>query len=178
MTETGLASGTDRVYQAVQTTAGLASDTIVNLQGDEPLMPPAVIAQVVALLGETGADMATLGVAIEDEAQWRNSDVVKVVVGEGRRALYFSRAPIPWGAEGHSMALMRHIGIYAYSAGFLERFVGWGESELEACERLEQLRALYGGASIAIEMASVTVPAGVDNDADLQRVRAVLERVQ
>ena len=175
MTRADHASGTDRLAEVVDQ-LGWADDAIVvNLQGDEPLMPVANIQRVAAMLNETaGADMATLmePLAAADADQ---QSVVKVVSSEAGRALYFSRSAIPFHREGGVPAPMfRHIGLYAYRAGFLQTFVGWPPAVAEQSESLEQLRALAHDVHIQIELAPEAVPAGVDTESDLATVRALL----
>ena len=175
MTRADHASGTDRLAEVVDQ-LGWADDAIVvNLQGDEPLMPVANIQRVAALLNETaGADMATLMESLAP-ADADQESVVKVVASETGRALYFSRSAIPFHREGGVPAPMfRHIGLYAYRAGFLQTFVGWPPAVAEQSESLEQLRALAHDAHIQIELAPETVPAGVDTESDLAAVRALL----
>ena len=169
------ASGTDRLAEVVDQLEWADDAIVVNLQGDEPLMPVANIQRVAAMLNETaGADMATLmePLAAADADQ---QSVVKVVSSEAGRALYFSRSAIPFHREGGVPAPMfRHIGLYAYRAGFLQTFVGWPPAVAEQSESLEQLRALAHDAHIQIELAPETVPAGVDTESDLAAVRALL----
>ena len=175
MTRTDHASGTDRLAEVVDQLEWADEAIVVNLQGDEPLMPVANIQRVAAMLNETaGADMATLmePLAAADADQ---QSVVKVVSSEAGRALYFSRSAIPFHREGGVPAPMfRHIGLYAYRAGFLQTFVGWPPAVAEQSESLEQLRALAHDAHIQIELAPETVPAGVDTESDLAAVRALL----
>ena len=175
MTRADHASGTDRLAEVVDQLEWADDAIVVNLQGDEPLMPVANIQRVAAMLNETaGADMATLmePLAAADADQ---QSVVKVVSSEAGRALYFSRSAIPFHREGGVPAPMfRHIGLYAYRAGFLQTFVGWPPAVAEQSESLEQLRALAYDAHIQIELAPETVPAGVDTESDLAAVRALL----
>jgi 3-deoxy-manno-octulosonate cytidylyltransferase (CMP-KDO synthetase) len=175
MTRADHASGTDRLAEVVDQLAWADDAIVINLQGDEPLMPVANIQRVAAMLNETaGADMATLmePLAAADADQ---QSVVKVVASETGRALYFSRSAIPFHREGGVPAPMfRHIGLYAYRAGFLQTFVGWPPAVAEQSESLEQLRALAHDAHIQIELAPATVPAGVDTESDLAAVRALL----
>ena len=175
MTRADHASGTDRLAEVVDQLEWADEAIVVNLQGDEPLMPVANIQRVAAMLNETaGADMATLmePLAAADADQ---QSVVKVVSSEAGRALYFSRSAIPFHREGGVPAPMfRHIGLYAYRAGFLQTFVGWPPAAAEQSESLEQLRALAHDAHIQIELAPETVPAGVDTESDLAAVRALL----
>jgi len=175
MTRADHASGTDRLAEVVDQLEWAHDAIVVNLQGDEPLMPVANVQRVAAMLNETaGADMATLmePLAAADADQ---QSVVKVVSSEAGRALYFSRSAIPFHREGGVPAPMfRHIGLYAYRAGFLQTFVGWPPAVAEQSESLEQLRALAHDAHIQIELAPETVPAGVDTESDLAAVRALL----
>ena len=175
MTRADHASGTDRLAEVVDQLEWADEAIVVNLQGDEPLMPVVNIQRVAAMLNETaGADMATLmePLAAADADQ---QSVVKVVASETGRALYFSRSAIPSHREGGVPAPMfRHIGLYAYRAGFLQTFVGWPPAVAEQSESLEQLRALAHDAHIQIELAPETVPAGVDTESDLAAVRALL----
>ena len=175
MTRADHASGTDRLAEVVEQLGWEKNAIVVNVQGDEPLMPVANIQRVAAMLNETqGADMATLmePLAPTDAEQ---QSVVKVVASETGRALYFSRSPIPFHREGGVPApVFRHIGLYAYRAGFLNTFVGWPPAAAEQSESLEQLRALAHDAHIQIELAPEAVPAGVDTECDLAAVRALL----
>ncbi|MCL7461636.1 3-deoxy-manno-octulosonate cytidylyltransferase [Pseudomonas sp. NW5] len=174
-------SGTDRLAE-VATQLGLPPEAIVvNVQGDEPLIPPAIIDQVAAnLAANPQAGIATLAEPIEDAAQLFNPNVVKVVSDTSGLALTFSRAPLPWARDAFAtgrdrlpagVPFRRHIGIYAYRAGFLHDFVAWGPCWLEDTECLEQLRALWHGVRIHVADALETPPAGVDTPEDLQRVR-------
>ncbi len=184
MTSAAHPSGTDRLQEVVRVLGLDADEIVVNVQGDEPLIPSAVIDQVaLSLAAHPQCAIATLCEPLADAAQFLDPNVVKVVCGEGGRALYFSRAPIPWprDAFAHSrtelpagMPARRHIGIYAYRVAFLHRFVNWRTGALEAFESLEQLRALEHGESIHVAQACSVVPAGVDTPADLQRVERLL----
>ena len=185
MTSPGHPSGTDRL-QEVAEHYRLADDAIVvNVQGDEPLIPPEVISQVARNLElQPAASVATLSEPITDETDFRNPNIVKVVMDGNGFALYFSRAPVPWPRDHFQRGLaglppgfhpLRHLGIYAYRAGKLNDFVGWPPSPLEQIECLEQLRFLDNGACIHVQEACVAVPGGVDTDADLRRVRQLLE---
>jgi 3-deoxy-manno-octulosonate cytidylyltransferase (CMP-KDO synthetase) len=178
-------SGTDRLAE-VAGKLGLASDAIVvNVQGDEPLIPPSVIDQVAAnLAAHPEARMATLAEPIEDEQALFNPNVVKVVSDLNGLALTFSRATLPWAREAFAqhpdvlpadVPFRRHIGIYAYRAGFLQDFVAWGPCWLENTEALEQLRALWHGVRIHVADALIAPPTGVDTPEDLERVRRLLE---
>ena len=179
MTRVDHASGTDRLAEVVDQLGWRGDTIVVNVQGDEPLMPVANIQRVAAMLDETGgADMATLmePLVLGDAEQ---QSVVKVVASETGRALYFSRSAIPFCREGGIPApLFRHIGLYAYRAGFLDTFVGWPPAAAEQSESLEQLRALAHDVHIQIELAPEAVPAGVDTESDLAAVRALLGEQQ
>jgi len=173
-------SGTDRVNEIAQS-AGWAEDTVVvNLQGDEPLMPPAMIREAAHLLeNDTDADIATLCHPLHRREDWLNPNFVKVVLDEAGRALYFSRAPIPWKREGSSAEsplpaglAFRHIGLYAYRAGALRRFSALPPAALEHCEALEQLRALAHGLRIRVGISQIPPPRGVDTEDDLLAVAA------
>ena len=191
MTSAQHLSGTDRTEE-VSRQLGLGSESvIVNVQGDEPLVPSAVIDQVAAnLAAHPAAGIATLCEPLSSASELFNPDIVKVVVGADGMALYFSRAPIPWArgeldayhpgreADGESASHLpvrakRHLGIYAYRVGFLHEFVKWPPSPLEQLESLEQLRALENGTSIHVDEAAEPVPPGVDTQADLDAVRVL-----
>ena len=177
-------SGTDRLAE-VAAQLGLAADEIVvNVQGDEPLIPPAVIDQVAANLGANPqAAIATLAEPLSDAHALFNPNVVKVLSDLNGLALTFSRAPLPWARDEFArdrnqlpagVPFRRHIGIYAYRAGFLADFVAWGPCWLEDTECLEQLRALWHGQRIHVADAIEAPPAGVDTPEDLERVRRLL----
>lgn len=184
MTSSDHPSGTDRLQQ-VAAELGLAADhVVVNVQGDEPLIPPTVIDQVAANLGaHEDAGIATLCEPITNAADLLNPNIVKVAMDQAGGALYFSRAPIPWPREAFTASRdklpangswYRHIGIYAYRTGFLHDFVRWSPAPLEELEQLEQLRALYHGVRIHVAAAVAEVPGGVDTPEDLARLRALL----
>lgn len=183
MTRDDHPSGTDRL-QEVAATLGLSDDDIiVNVQGDEPLIPAAVINQVAAnLAANPDCQMATLCEPIEKSEDLFNPNVVKAVFDANGKALYFSRAPIPWhrdafadgGRDISGGQWWRHIGIYAYRVAFLHRYVTWEPAALEKLESLEQLRAMANGESIHIEPSCEPVPGGIDTPEDLQRVQALL----
>nr|WP_298136802.1 3-deoxy-manno-octulosonate cytidylyltransferase [uncultured Pseudomonas sp.] len=177
-------SGTDRLAE-VAAALGLAPEAIVvNVQGDEPLIPPAIIDQVADNLAvNPQAAIATLAEPIDDAATLFNPNVVKVVSDMNGLALTFSRAPLPWARDAFAVdrerlpanvPYRRHIGIYAYRAQFLHDFVAWGPCWLEDGECLEQLRALWHGVRIHVADALQAPPAGVDTQDDLDRVRRLL----
>ncbi|MGL4716963.1 MAG: 3-deoxy-manno-octulosonate cytidylyltransferase [Aeromonas sp.] len=181
MTSPDHQSGTERLAEVCRH-YGFAADTIVvNVQGDEPLIPPVVIRQVADNLAAASAPMATLSVPIMDAEEAFNPNAVKVVTDKDGYALYFSRASIPWDrdrfANSHQQIgdhYQRHIGIYAYRAGFIQRYVDWAPSVLEQVEALEQLRVLWYGEKIHVAQALEAPPVGVDTLADLEKVRAFL----
>ncbi len=186
MTSAAHSSGTDRL-QEVAERLGFAADTIiVNVQGDEPLIPPQVIDQVAYnLAARPQLGVATLCENITDYADFTNPNVVKVVTDANRLALYFSRAAIPWPRDhfkdGHqtlpqACLAQRHIGLYAYRVRTLKQFVGWPLAPLEAVEALEQLRFLWHGEGIHVAQADAPVPGGVDTLDDLVRVTALLRQ--
>lgn len=176
-------SGTDRLAETV-TRLGLKDEEIVvNLQGDEPLMPPALIDDVAAALAaRPAAVMATACHAISDRDDFLNPNVVKVVTNREGFALYFSRAPIPWprdvmsGQRSDPIRAFRHIGLYAYRAGFIGEYASWPACPPEVTESLEQLRVLWHGQKIAVVEAAEAPAAGVDTPDDLERVRALYKR--
>lgn len=184
MTRADHVSGTDRLQEVAQQQRWADDTIVVNVQGDEPLIPPAVINQVARnLAAHPQAGIATLCEAINDIETFMDPNAVKVVFDQQGLALYFSRAPIPWPRDafrerrnvlpaGH--AAFRHIGIYAYRASFLHRFIHWPPAQLEQTESLEQLRAMANGVRIHVEVAAEKVPGGVDTEADLIAVRRVL----
>lgn len=186
MTKGDHRSGTDRLAE-VACLLGLAKDDIVvNVQGDEPLMPPLIINQVadnLALYNE--ASIATLAEPITELDTLFNPNVVKVVADCYGYALTFSRAPFPWARDAmaanpsqlpEGIPFRRHIGIYAYRANFLQDFVEWGSCWLERCESLEQLRALWHGVKIHVADALEVPPAGVDTLDDLERIKKIVEK--
>ena len=179
MTSADLASGSDRIAAAARARGEPEGQVIVNVQGDEPRMPAAVIGQVAALAADRACDIATVCEPLE-AAQLFDPNVVKVVRDNAQRALYFSRAPIPWSRDefaggqhttAHLALYRRHVGIYAYRVGFLARFVAAPQGELERIESLEQLRALGFGARIIAADALEACGVGVDTPADLERLR-------
>lgn len=179
LTRTDHASGSDRLAEAVERLALPDSACVVNVQGDEPLIAPTMIDACAALL-EARPDcvMSTVAHPIDDAAEFTNPNVVKVVLDEQGRALYFSRAPVPWwrdggGAPPASPAALRHVGLYAYRAGFLRRFPALEPAPIERTESLEQLRVLWHGERIAVHVAGERPGPGVDTPEDLERVRAL-----
>ena len=176
MTRADHPSGTDRVNEVAETLGWPDDAIVVNLQGDEPLLPPELVEQVAAALrADPDAGVATLATAVSSLADARNPNVVKVVCDAGGRALYFSRAPIPFHRDGGGPdGLLRHIGLYAYRVAALRRLADLPPAPMEAIEKLEQLRALWHGIPIAVARAHGCPPGGVDTAEDLERVRELL----
>ncbi len=177
MTDPGHTSGTERIAEVVTACDLRATEIVVNLQGDEPLMPPALLAQVARTLAATpAASMATLATPIHDSDELHDPHAVKLVADHGGRALYFSRAAIPWDREGQGEWLRRvarrHLGIYAYRAGFLREYAALPVSALEGIEQLEQLRALEAGVHIQVADADERPGPGIDTAADLAMAEA------
>ncbi len=183
MTSPDHQSGTERLAEVVAL-MGIEDDhIIVNVQGDEPLIPPAIVRQVADNLAASNAPMATLAVEIDHESEVFNPNAVKVVTDKDGYALYFSRATIPWDRDNFAsqdktivQPLMRHIGIYAYRAGFINTYINWQPSQLEKIECLEQLRVLWYGEKIHVAVALEAPPAGVDTPEDLELVRSIVAK--
>ena len=181
MTSPDHESGTERLAEVVDKMAIPDDHIIVNVQGDEPLIPPAIISQVAENLANSIAPMATLAVEIDDEAEVFNPNAVKVLTDKDGYAMYFSRATIPWDRDNFAkqdkvvaQPLMRHIGIYAYRAGFINTYINWDPTALEKIECLEQLRVLWYGEKIHVEVAKEAPAAGVDTPEDLEVVRKLI----
>lgn len=172
MTREDHPSGTDRLAE-VALQLGLNDEAIVvNVQGDEPLIPVDLINQVAnALQSKPHCAMATAAVAIHDQIEITNPNAVKVVLSKNNEALYFSRSTIPFDRNHSSPIYYRHLGIYAYRTGFLKAFSNLAISPLEQAESLEQLRALWHGYAIAVHITPESPPPGVDTQADLDRAR-------
>ena len=177
-------SGTDRLGEAARLLALDPRTIVVNVQGDEPLLPPQVVRDVAQMLhSRADCEIATAAHAIADAAEFFSPDVVKVVVDAGSRALMFSRAPIPWSRDAFNrshdalpsgLPALRHVGLYAYRAAFLARFPMLPRPAIEEHEKLEQLRALAQGIGIAVLQLDSALPPGVDTLDDLQRVRTMI----
>jgi len=171
-------TGTDRIAEVAQLLKLPADTLVVNVQGDEPLIPPELINQVAQTLADNAAcAISTVAVPIVDAAEITNPNVVKVVLNRANEALYFSRATIPFVRDPDSkqtITHLRHLGIYAYRADFLEAYTRLDPAPPEQAEALEQLRALWNGYRIAVHTASEAPPAGVDTAEDLERVRRIL----
>ncbi len=179
MTSADHQSGTDRLYEVVAA-RGWSDDTIVlNVQGDEPFIPPDSIVQVAELLATGDAPIATLATPLDSDAALHDPNVVKVVRAGNGCALYFSRAAIPWLREKDGqipVEALRHIGIYGYRSGTLREFATVGSCALERHERLEQLRALWHGWPISVGLARTVPGPGVDTPEDLVSARARYDR--
>jgi 3-deoxy-manno-octulosonate cytidylyltransferase (CMP-KDO synthetase) len=182
LTRSDHASGSDRLAEACERLGLAGADVVVNVQGDEPLIDPALVRQCAGLL-ETDAEavVATAAHPIHDAADFANPNVVKVVLDARQRALYFSRAPLPWWRDASARGrpalpegALRHIGIYANPAGYLRQFPSLAMSPLEKLESLEQLRVLWHGDRIVVHVAADAPPPGVDTAEDLERVRALV----
>lgn len=174
MTSEAHRSGTDRLQEAAEQ-LGLDDDSvIVNVQGDEPMIPPSAINQVAENIGlSKEAGIATLCEVICDQSEIEDPNSVKVVFDANGLALYFSRSTIPAHASASAKNCYRHIGIYAYRVKVLNQFIAWPASELEIAEKLEQLRALYQGVRIHVAVSTEQIPPGVDTQKDLDLVRSL-----
>jgi 3-deoxy-manno-octulosonate cytidylyltransferase (CMP-KDO synthetase) len=174
-------SGSDRLAEACEMLQLANDEIVVNVQGDEPLIDPQLIVDVAQLLQNSPtASMSTAAHVIDSLDEFRNPNVVKVVTNAQNLAMYFSRAPIGWWRDGSSVGLpqlpispkpLRHIGIYAYRVGFLKQFPTLPQADIEVCEALEQLRALWHGHRIAVHVTNQAPGPGVDTPEDLERVR-------
>jgi 3-deoxy-manno-octulosonate cytidylyltransferase (CMP-KDO synthetase) len=188
LTDPGHPSGTDRLAEVAAARGWPADAIVVNVQGDEPLLPPANVAQVASLLArEPGAALATLATPITSLAELLDPNLVKVVIDRAGRALYFSRAPIPWqrdaAAAGDAGAARiagawRHLGLYAYRVSALQRLAALAPTPLELAERLEQLRALEHGLAIAVAAALIAPGPGVDTEADLAEAERLIRAAE
>lgn len=180
-------SGTERLAEVIDKTALPENEIIVNIQGDEPLIPPIIVQQVADNLARYQVNMATLAVKIFTKEELLNPNVVKAITDKNGMALYFSRATIPFPRDQIKQCsdafiaeqnYLRHLGIYAYRAGFIKQYVAWQPTALEQLESLEQLRALWYGEKIHIDIASQVPQVGVDTAEDLERVRQILTEHQ
>ncbi len=177
MTRADHQSGSDRLAEVVQVLSIVDDEVIVNVQGDEPCVPGKLINQVAASLSSgNDAVMATAAKQIIDPADIDNPNVVKVVFARNGKALYFSRAAIPYSREARAANAWHHIGIYAYRSGFLKRYHQLHSSNIETSESLEQLRVLDNGETIMIEIVDYDTGIGVDTQEDLERARLLLAK--
>lgn len=180
-------SGTERLAEVINLYQFADDEIIVNVQGDEPLIPPVIIDQVAKNLVQYKTGMATLAVPIDSAEEAFNPGAVKVVTDKDGYALYFSRATIPWERDRFAKSTdllkqssigdfyLRHIGIYAYRAGFIRQYINWAPSSLEQIEMLEQLRVLWYGEKIHVAVAKQSPAIGVDTQEDLEKVRALFK---
>ena len=185
MTSAAHRSGTDRLAEVIEKFSIADNEIVVNLQGDEPLMPANLIRELADTLKQhTDAMVATACHRIQDRATLLNPNVVKVVRDAKNYALYFSRAPIPWprddmaGAQTAPIEAQHHIGLYAYRAGFVRRYAAWPPCPPEVAEQLEQLRVLWHGERIIVHEVPAMPQAGVDTPEDLARVRRIFQNRQ
>ena len=185
LTRADHATGSDRLAEACERLDLDGHDAVVNVQGDEPLIDPALVDACAALLAQrSDCVMSTAAHPIRSREEFDNPNVVKVVLDAAGRALYFSRAPIPWWRDGRAAggtqlqapSPLRHVGLYGYRAGFLRRFPRLEPSPIEQLESLEQLRVLWHGERIAVHVTAHAPGAGVDTPEDLERVRALFAR--
>jgi 3-deoxy-manno-octulosonate cytidylyltransferase (CMP-KDO synthetase) len=184
MTSPHHVSGTDRIAEAVRAKRFAADDIVVNLQGDEPMMPAHVVAGVAQGLHDVaGSDISTAAAPIQSLREFLDPNCVKALRARDGRALYFSRAPLPWPRDSIAaerptsfLGAWRHIGIYAYRVRSLLQFAAWPPTPLELTEKLEQLRALEHGMHIQLVTLAESPPAGVDTPEDLERVRSALQK--
>ncbi len=183
MTRDDHENGTERLAEVASLKGWLANEIVVNVQGDEPFLPVELIHKaVLSLHNDTAADMSTVACSIEASEDFFNPNVVKVVCDQMGRALYFSRAPIPWDRDGFTqsqtvqqdMPVFRHIGLYVYRARLLAQYATMPISPLEKWEKLEQLRLLHQGVKIQVAMASGLPPHGVDTPEDLEKLNRLL----
>jgi 3-deoxy-manno-octulosonate cytidylyltransferase (CMP-KDO synthetase) len=181
MTSPHHVSGTDRIAETVRAKGFAPDDIVVNLQGDEPMMPAEVVARVAQGLEASGSEICTAIAPLQSLREFLDPNCVKALGARDGRALYFSRAPVPWPRDSIAAerpasfhGAWRHIGIYAYRVSSLLRFAAWPPTPLESTEKLEQLRALEHGMHIHLVTLPQSPPAGVDTPEDLERVRALL----
>ena len=183
MTSADHKSGTERLAEAVEALGYDSDDIVVNVQGDEPLMPASIMHQAAHVLDMyDNAKVATIAQKIQDPEMIFDPNTVKVVINKRNHALYFSRAPIPWDREGFKQNMptsrfihLQHIGIYAYRVGFLQEYLRSMECDLEKMEMLEQLRILWHGQRIHVSISENEIAKGVDTQEDLDRVRKIMD---
>ena len=185
LTDVEHTSGSDRTMEVARINRWHDDDILVNVQGDEPLIPIAVINRLVeSMTSSHDLQMATVAEPLDSFSDFINPNVVKVVIDRNGCALYFSRSPIPWAREESSgadaklprqMQALKHLGIYAYRVSMLNAYVNWPQTELEQAEKLEQLRVLWYGVKIHTGISRVPIPPGIDTEKDLQRVIALID---
>jgi 3-deoxy-manno-octulosonate cytidylyltransferase (CMP-KDO synthetase) len=179
MTSADHHSGTERLAEVCELRSWPDDLAVVNLQGDEPLLPPVLIDECAALLEDDSVGMGTLASAMDSAEDLRNPNVAKIIIDQHDNALYFSRAPIPYSRDKHTDKLtlqtaLRHHGIYAYRCAVLRQLIAAGPCDMEQCEKLEQLRALWLGITVRVGRASVRPGQGVDTEEDIAAVEAAL----
>ena len=182
MTSADHHSGTERLAEVCELRSWPDDLSVVNLQGDEPLLPPVLIDECAALLEDDSVGMGTLASTLDSEQDFRNPNVAKIITDQHDNALYFSRAPIPFSRDEHTDELvmqtaLRHHGIYAYRCAVLRQLIAAGPCDMEQCEKLEQLRALWLGITVRVGRASVRPGQGVDTEDDIAAVEAALAAV-
>ncbi|MCH8072560.1 MAG: 3-deoxy-manno-octulosonate cytidylyltransferase [Proteobacteria bacterium] len=182
MTSADHHSGTERLAEVCELQSWPDDLVVVNLQGDEPLLPPVLIDECAALLEDDSVGMGTLASPMETDEELRNPNVAKIVIDQHDNALYFSRAPIPYSRDEHTDKLtmqtaLRHHGIYAYRCAVLRQLIAAGPCDMEQCEKLEQLRALWLGITVRVGRASVRPGPGVDTEEDIAAVENALKSV-
>ena len=182
MTSADHHSGTERLAEVCELQSWPDDLVVVNLQGDEPLLPPVLIDECAALLEDDSVGIGTLASPMETDEELRNPNVAKIVIDQHDNALYFSRAPIPYSRDEHTDKLtmqtaLRHHGIYAYRCAVLRQLIAAGPCDMEQCEKLEQLRALWLGITVRVGRASVRPGPGVDTEEDIAAVEDALESV-
>lgn len=179
MTSADHHSGTERLAEVCELQSWPDDLAVVNLQGDEPLLPPALIDECAALLEDDSVGMGTLASSMDSDEDFRNPNVAKIITDQNDNALYFSRAPIPYSRDDHTDELaiqttLRHHGIYGYRCKVLRQLIAAGPCDIEHCEKLEQLRALWLGITVRVGRASVRPGPGVDTEEDIAAVEAAL----
>jgi 3-deoxy-manno-octulosonate cytidylyltransferase (CMP-KDO synthetase) len=185
MTSPDHVSGTDRIAETVRAKGFAAEDIVVNLQGDEPMMPADLVAKVAQSLHDVaGSEISTAVAPVQSLREFLDPNCVKALRARDGRALYFSRAPVPWPRDSIAAerpvsfdGAWRHIGIYAYRVHSLLRLAAWAPTPLETTEKLEQLRALEHGMHIHLVTLSESPPAGIDTPEDLERARSQLQKL-
>jgi 3-deoxy-manno-octulosonate cytidylyltransferase (CMP-KDO synthetase) len=182
MTSTEHHSGTERIAEVCDLQSWPDDLPVVNLQGDEPLLPPVLIDECAALLEDESVGMGTLASPMDSEQDFQNPNVAKIITDQHDNALYFSRAAIPYSRDEHTDELvmqtaLRHHGIYAYRCAVLRQLIAAGPCDMEQCEKLEQLRALWLGITVRVGRASVRPGQGVDTEEDIAAVEAALAAV-
>lgn len=179
MTKTSHQSGTERISEVIEKYKIPDNEIIIHLQGDEPLIHPKIINQLAKNFKKKKNYVATLGTPIQKKKEIFNPSIVKIVTDKYNNALYFSRSPIPWNQNNNNKKrtkknlFLRHIGIYAYQSKFLKKYIKWEKSPLESIESLEQLRILWNGEKIYVNISKKKTGPGLDNKNDLKLIRKI-----